>query len=322
MTSTLGIDAATYTPHAIHGGGAVWPETNCYTDMWIELLHALGHEPAAALPFTFTSDFEGDQWTFFKFPASDLEELYGVVVQELVIWRPIPDHLDEQLERGRPVLIELDSCFLPDTAGTAYRRAHVKTTAAIAEIDRNRRHLRYFHNQGLYCLGGEDFIDVMRLRESQDDAMLPPYAEFVKLDRMLEGADGTRDRSVALLRKHLRLAPENNPFVAFQARLSTDLESLLDQDLEAFHQYSFATVRQFGACYELSATYLRWLGRQGEAGLEDAARAFQDLAEGAKTFEFQLARAVSRRRSLSLEPIETMARRWADGMSDLRARYL
>ena len=86
-------------------------------------------------------------------------------VHELVIWRPIPDHLEEQLDRSRPVLIELDSCYLPDTAGTAYRRAHVKTTAAITEIDRDRRHLRYFHNQGMYCLGGITRANVLHLCE-------------------------------------------------------------------------------------------------------------------------------------------------------------
>jgi hypothetical protein len=322
MTTALSLDPATYTPHAIHGSGRVWAETNCYTDMCIELLHALGHDPTAALPFTFASDFEGDQWTFFKFPAADLEELFGVIVQELVIWRPLPDHLEEQLDRGRPVLVELDSRFLPDTAGTAYHRTHEKSTAAVMEIDRDRRHLRYFHNQGLYSLGGEDFVDVMRLREPQDPARLPPYAEIVKLDRSFDGGDATLDRSVALLRRHLRLAPEENPFVSFHARLSTDLDVLLNRDLAAFHQYSFAMMRQFGACYELSATYLQWLIRHGETGLEDAARAFQDIAAGAKTFEFKLARAVSRRQPLSLSSIETMAERWAAGMSDLRTRYL
>ena len=48
----LPIDPRTYAPHRIHGDGRVWSETNCYADLWIELLHALGRDPVAALPFT------------------------------------------------------------------------------------------------------------------------------------------------------------------------------------------------------------------------------------------------------------------------------
>ena len=94
---------ATYVRHPIHGDGRIWAETNCYVDLWIELLHALGRDPVAALPFTLAIDFEGDQWTFFKFPLADLSDLYGLDVQELAIWRPLADHVEEQVTRGRPV---------------------------------------------------------------------------------------------------------------------------------------------------------------------------------------------------------------------------
>jgi hypothetical protein len=53
-------------------------------------------------------------------------------VQELAIWKPLAAHIEEQVARGRPVLVELDYYFLPDTAGTAYRRLHWKSTAAWA----------------------------------------------------------------------------------------------------------------------------------------------------------------------------------------------
>ena len=56
----------------IHRADRDWAETNCYVDIWIELLHAWGFEPIAALPFTFGIDFEGDQWTFYKPPLADL----------------------------------------------------------------------------------------------------------------------------------------------------------------------------------------------------------------------------------------------------------
>lgn len=318
----LALDPKTYKRHAIHGDSRSWAETNCYSDIWIELLHALGHEPIAALPFTFAVDFEGDQWTFFKFPLLDLTELYGLDVQELAIWRPLVAHIEEQVARGRPVLVELDSYYLPDTAGTAYKTAHVKSTVAITEIDVEQKHLGYFHGQGFYSLGGDDFLDVLRLRGPQDPAMLPPYVEFVKIRREapLDPAALLRT-SIHVLKKHLALLPSTNPFRSFKTRFEQDMSWLMQADLEVFHQYSFATLRQYGACFELSATYLQWLIRNGERGLDDATRAFLDLSEGAKTFQFQLARSMARKKPLDFSPLEVMAERWAQGTAALRERY-
>jgi hypothetical protein len=319
----VALDPQSYRRHAIHAEeGRVWAETNCYVDVLVELTHALGHEPIAALPFTFAIDFEGDQWTFFKFPPSDLYELFGFDVQELAIWRPLVAHIEEQVQRGRPVLAELDSFHLPDTAGTAYNTAHVKSTVAVVDIDVEQRRMGYFHGQGYYQLDGDDFLDVLRLREPRHSAALPPYVEFVKLRDAEPCDDAALVRtSIDLLGRHLRLVPETNPFHAFKARFAHDLTGLLEQSLETFHQYSFATLRQFGACYELSATYLDWLAARGEQGLDEAARAFRDLSEGGKTLQFQLARAMARRKPLDLSPLDTMAARWERGIGELRARY-
>jgi hypothetical protein len=317
----LAIDARTYERHPIHRDGRIWAETNCYVDIWIELLHALGHEPVAALPFTLAIDFEGDQWTFFKFPLTDLYDLFGLDVQELQIWGRLPMHIEEQVARGRPVLVELDSFYLPDTAGTAYQSAHVKSTIAATEIDTDGRHLGYFHGQSFHHLDGEDFVHALRLQEPQNPAMLPPYAEFVKIRGPRRTEDDQLATSLTLLKKHLALAPPANPFEAFRLRFTTDLAGLLQEDLERFHQYSFATLRQYGACYELSATYLTWLSAQGEP-VAEARDAFQALSEKTKTFQFQLARAMARGRSLDLTALDEMAGHWERGMSALKGRYL
>ena len=116
------LDPATYRRHPVHGEDRAWPETNCYTDLAIEMAHALGFEPVAMLAFTLAIDFEGDQWTFFKPSACELYELYGFDIQELAISRPLVEHVAEQVEAGRAILVEVDSYHLPDTAGTAYRR--------------------------------------------------------------------------------------------------------------------------------------------------------------------------------------------------------
>ena len=323
MKRVLTLDPAVYQRHLIHGEGRTWAETNCYVDLWIELLHAQGYEPIAALPFTLAIDFEGDQWTFFKFPLVDIFELYGLDVQELAIWRPLVEHIDEQVGRGRPVLAELDSYYLPDTAGTAYQQAHVKTTVAVTEIDIAARHMGYFHNQGYFHLQGDDFIDIFRLRGAPDSTVLPPYVEFVKPNTKA-ACTGREvvECSLSILRKQLALIPAINPFFAFKARFQSDMVWLMNEPLETFHLYSFATLRQFGACYELSTTYLRWLTQQGESGLDEAALAFNALSDGAKAMQFQLARAMNRRKPLELTALDAMAAAWQRGIDVLKERYL
>lgn len=317
------LDPSTYERHLIHIGDRTWAETNCYVDVLIELLHGLGFEPIAALPFTLRIDFEGDQWTFFKFPHADLLELFGLDIQELNPWRSLVHHVDEQVGLGRPVLVELDSYFLPDTQGSAYKLEHVKSTVAVNEIDIDARHMGYFHGQGYYHLDGQDFADIYQLEGLVHDRMLPPYIEYVKLmDRPIpDGGRALVDASLGCLRQQLSLLPEDNPFVSFKERFAEDLEWLMEEPIETFHQYSFATLRQYGACYELVETYLKWLTGGGEDDLDGPIEAFRGISTTAKTYQFQLARAMARRRDLPLEPIDDMAELWTEGIEPLVERY-
>jgi len=322
MAQLLTLDPASYVRHRIHTQERDWAETNCYVDIWIELLHALGHEPVAVMPFTLAIDFEGDQWTFFKPPLSDIYELYGIDVQELAVWQPLVQHIEQQVALGKPVLVELDSYYLPDTAGMAYQLAHVKSTVAVVEIEVERRHLGYFHGQGYYHLSGDDFDSAFRLCDEPDPAILSPYVEIAKQRRNNKLDDAqTLEISLVLLRKHLKLLPVVNPFHGFKAKLEKDLDWLMNEDIETFHQYSFATLRQFGACYELAATYLDWLAGQGEPGLTEARQAIRSISEAAKPYQFQLARAMSRKKPLDLAPIDTMGDHWDSGMEKLATKY-
>ncbi len=318
--SVLQIDPQTYKRHLIHGPDRIWAETNCYSDLWIELLHSMGHEPIAALPFTLAIDFEGDQWTFFKFPLADLYELYGLDVQELAIWKSLIEHVEEQIGLGRPVLIEVDSFYLPDTHGTAYKLAHTKTTIAMVEIDVENKHLGYFHNQGFYNLAGDDFIHLFRL-QMQDDIHLPPYVEFVKVWERNKTQGELLETSINLLRRQLKLLPAKNPFGTFTTRLAKDVDWLTGEPMETFHQYSFVTLRQLGACYELSKTYLQWLEQNGQAELGDTIEIFNEISTGAKTIQFQLARAVSKKKSLDLSLLEKMGQSWQTAMDTLLKLY-
>jgi hypothetical protein len=320
MRQILPLEPSQYVRHRIHREDRNWAETNCYVDVWIELLHAWGFEPIAALPFTFAIDFEGDQWTFFKFRLADLLDLFGVDVQELAISGPLVNHIEEQVERGRPVLVELDSFFLPDTAGTAYQREHVKSTVAVNAIDIAHEQLGYFHNQGYYTLSGDDFANALHSRGPADPARLPPYVEFAKR-REGEALAGEElvQASLQSLRRQLRLVPTNNPFTAFKTRFAIDVQWLVSESMEKYHQYSFATLRQFGACFELSATYLQWLGQNGVPGLEGVTGKFTELSTGAKTIQFQLARAMARKKPLDLSMLEGMAQTWQNAIVELKS---
>jgi hypothetical protein len=107
--SLLGLDPATYRSHPLHSSGRTYVETNCYTDILIELLHARGLEPLAAMGCALRMDFEGDQWTFLKPFPEDLERLFGVDIHEMQPYRPLTEQIAEQLARGRTLIVEMDS---------------------------------------------------------------------------------------------------------------------------------------------------------------------------------------------------------------------
>lgn len=322
MARVAPLDPATYRRHLLHGEDRVWTETNCYSDVVIELLHGLGHEPRAALPFSVAIDFEGDQWTFFKFAPGDLEALYGFDIQELAPWRPLVEHIEEQVALGRPVLVELDSYYLPDTAGTAYRLANVKSTVAVNEIDLAQGRLGYFHNQTYHGLEGQDFIDIFQTAGLVHERMLPPYIEFVKrLPHFKPLSRAQRlETSLALLQKHLRRMPERNPFSAFKAAFEADLDWLLAAELEVFHAYSFATLRQYGACFGLAEAYLAWLREEGVDAFATAQQAFDEISRGTKSFQFLLARSMARRKPFDLSPLDGMAEHWERAAENLLQR--
>lgn len=323
MARVAALDPATYQRHRLHGEGRIWVETNCYSDIIIELLHGLGHEPIAALPFALTIDFDVDQWTFFKFPHDDVERLYALGIYELAPWRPLVEHVEEQVRAGRPVLVELDSYFLPDTAGTAYKLAHVKSTVAVNEIDRSAGRMGYFHNQSYHWMEGDDFRDVFQTEGLVHPRMLPPYIEFVKAlprARPLRGAELV-EGSLDVLKRRLAKVPLINPFSTFKAKFHADSDWLLASDIDVFHAYSFATLRQFGACYELASTYLAWLGENGVDGAQTAAAEFEQIAKTTKTLQFQLARSMMRKRPLDLVSLDEMGLGWARAMDQLVRRF-
>ena len=78
-----------YQSHFSHAGERIWPETNCYLDLWIETLHALGLDPVPAFARALSADHDGLQWTFLKQQPEDLRRLYGLEVTEEIVWLPL-----------------------------------------------------------------------------------------------------------------------------------------------------------------------------------------------------------------------------------------
>jgi hypothetical protein len=322
----VAVDASSFRPHELHATERTWTETNCYVDLWIELLHALDLDPLAAGAFTLSTDFEGDQWTFFKFPPEDLRALYGLEVGEMNVWRPVVDHVVEQLELGRLLIVEADAWFLPDTQGVSYQLAHTKTAIVPNSIDRVGRHLGYFHNAGYFELEGDDFDGVFRLGAHADPLALPPYVEAVRLDRIRRDPARLVDRALALTREHLARRPTDDPMARFERRLEQDADWLGTQDIETFHLYAFGTCRQCGATAELAASFVDWLAAHdpAEGGSDDllvAADAFRTVATTAKALQFGLARR-SRGRTVDLHgSFEELSRAYRIAMEVLVARY-
>jgi hypothetical protein len=316
VTKVLPLDPTTYQRHSLHAEDRVWVEKNCYVDIWIEVLHAIGCEPLAMLPFVAAVDFEGDQWTFFKPPHDELRDLYGVDVQELNVWRPLAEHARLHVGDGKLISTEADAFHLPDTAGTDYQRTHTKTTIVIQEFDFEARKLGYFHNAGYYALEGDDFVKTFRVGYPHDPTFMPLFAETVRIDRMVKrSTEELRALARPLLRRHLAHRPADNPVTRFGQRFTRDLAWIQGEGLAFYHAWAFATIRQLGASMELLALHLKW---HGENAFLPAAEAFDAISQANKTFILKAARAVNAKRAFDSAPLfDEMAAAWQRGMDAL-----
>lgn len=310
------LEPASYKRHSLHDESRIWVEKNCYIDVWVELVHALGCDPVAMLPMVVALDFEGDQWTFFKPPHAELYELYGLDVQELNVWRPLLEHAREHLPAGKLISTEADAFWLPDTQGTDYRRQHTKTTIIINSLDVRAQRLGYFHNASYYGLEGEDFRNLFRVDFPADPTFMPLFAETVQTRSLVRRpTNELQAYARAQLRRHFARRPRHNPVTRFAERLARDLPELTERGLAHYHAWAFATIRQLGAAFELLAAHLRW---HAEPAFEPAATDFDKLANGSKVLILKGARAVNGRRGLDTAALfGELEAAWANGMASL-----
>jgi hypothetical protein len=207
------------------------------------------------------------------------------------LYRPLLDHAVEQLTAGKTITVEVDSFYLPDTAATAYKRTHTKSSIFIEALDVAQRRLRYFHNTGYHEVSGEDFDELFRSGRHFSDDVLPPYVEIVRLDAgaRLEGSE-LRRAVREMISRQLARRPKRNPWMAFGERLGRDLPGLLAGTNNDYHAYAFATVRQAGAAFELLKSFVEWIGEPDSNCAGAAVGALERQVCGAKTILFKLAR--------------------------------
>jgi hypothetical protein len=282
------------------------------------VLAASGLMPEAMLGFTLTQDFEGDQFTFFKVPLEDLEQLYDIRVTELAIFDTVENHISEQIARSRLCLVEMDSFFMPDTQGVGYRQEHGKTTVGINRLDVNDRVMDYFHNGGFFRLEGADFDGVFQHDLPKGTLPFLPYTEFAKFPQTQPSIAHQRTTAAALLRRHFARRPDENPIAEFASVFPRQVEAVAERPFGYFHKYAFNTLRQFGANFELLASHLAWLD---EPAYRSAIGEALKISECAKTVQFQLARAVTRKKfdplATALDPAIAA---WDGLMDDLSQR--
>lgn len=304
--------------HPLHAHERTWTETNCYVDLWVEVLHALGLDPVPAGVGALSAGFQGDQWDFLKVAPEDLRVLYGIRVEEINVWRPVLDHVVEQLRRGCLLTVEVDAFWLPDTAGVGYRETHSKTTIVPHLVDLETPALEYWHNAGHFRLDGEDFAGVLDQPPVSRFGSLPPYVELVDL-RGLAQRDDLAAITAASARDHVRRRAPGNPVAELGDRLAADLPWLATQPLEVFHAYAFGMLRQCGVTAQVGADVLRWLADHGQDGLLPAAQALDEVSEGMKVLQLRAARA-ARGRALDAEAaVQPLASAWERADADLRS---
>jgi phosphoglycolate phosphatase-like HAD superfamily hydrolase len=234
-------------------------------------------------------------------------------VAEASLWLSVLETIESGVARSVLHTVEVDSWWLPDTSGTAYRTEHVKTTIVPTRVDRAGRTMNYLHNAGLFELGGDDFDGVFGLTE-QSAVVLPPYIEQVRHhpDQV------EQDAVVDLVREHLRRRPQGNPAARLVEGVERAMDWLPTRGMEQFHLWAFATLRQCGATAELLSDLAEQLD-DVFAGAGGAAVHFREVAANAKSVQFKMARAARGRTVDVGDALTTIAASWQSGMDVVAA---
>lgn len=312
-----GLSPEGFAQHPLHRDESVWSNTNCYLDVWIELLHGLGHAPEPMFAAATAATAQGTQFEFLKVEHRDLEEVYGLRVGEHDIWLGLQEQVLLQLAAGNPMLIEADAFWLPDTRGVSYGIEHTKTSIVVLSADPQAQELVYLHNEGLHRLSGEDVDRV--LGPGRREGIVPsPYTELISLQGLRSPAEvDAVAQTRRLLRLHARRAPRANPAGELVEILRARLPWLGEHGMQGYHALCFETTRQLGVVAMLAAAACR---HAQEPGLEAAVQGWSAVSEEAKGIQFQLARIARGRGSKALEAaMDSVVEHWSQAAAALAA---
>jgi len=304
---------STHRSHFTHHADRDWPETNCYLDLWIEILHALGLDPIPALACLLAADHDGFNWTFAKQQPEDLRRLYGLNVNEENAWLPVHELIKSGAARGVLHTVEVDSWWLPDTAGTAYHSDHVKTTITPTTFDAERHRLQYIHNAGLYELSGDDFNGIFGLLPGSE-LTLPPYIEVIR-HQPEQAVAGALE---IVVREHLSRRASGNPVERLAASVHDASGWLPDAGMSTFHLWAFASLRQCGATAELLADLAEHINT-AFPGAASAAPALRQVSASAKSAQFKMARVANGRKGDVAPALSAMVTGWQEGFAAIVA---
>ena len=312
------LDAATYQRHALHADDRVWVEKNCYVDIWIEVVHALGLEPMAMLPFVVAHRLRGRPVDVLQAAARRAARALRhrrAGAQRVAAARSSTrsEHLGAgklDLDRGRRVLAARHRGHrLPAPA-------HQDDDRASSDFDRRARRLGYFHNAGYYALEGEDFAQTVPRRTRRPiPTFMPLFAELVRIDRAGAAAGGRAARDVAARcsRRHLARRPADNPVARFGAALRARPAVAPGEGLRA--SITPGRSRRCASSARRSsslALYLR-VARRRRRSRRRPTRSTR-LSQTAKAFILKAARAVNAKRALDAAPMfDEMAAAWQSG---------
>ena len=241
-------------------------ETNCYVDVWVELLPRTRPSGPGGARLHRAQDFEGDQFTFFKFPL-------GGPAGPVRPRRPgTRDLRPLESPYARAAASAAGWCWSRSTAiGCPTRRAGLPKRACEDDdaVDRHRSAQpapRLLPQHRLSRVAGRGLRRAC-FRRLAATGVLFPYAEFVKRDgARARPAAGLAAASVELLREHLGRRARGEPDRAWRRRLPQHLEPLAERATSSyFHLYAFNLPRQLGANFEMLGSYLRLAGRTWRA---------------------------------------------------------
>ncbi|MDO5619078.1 DUF1839 family protein [Kocuria sp.] len=312
-----GLTVAGFTRHPLHAEDSLWSNTNCYLDVWIELLHGLGRSPEPLFAAAVAAETQVEQFEFLKIDHRDLEEVHGIRVGEYDVWQPLAEQVRTQMEAGNLMIVEADAYWLPDTRGISYGTEHTKTSIVPLHLNPAEQHLVYLHNEGLHELHGPDFDFV--LGEQRDRGIVPaPYVELVRLDRLSAVSDDeARAHTVRLLGHHARRTGTENPAAHLMEVLRSRFDWLAETGMEGYHALCFETTRQLGVVALLASEAVRFSRVEQ---LQPAADSYAAVSREAKALQFQLARVARGRRSASLETaMSSISDQWEQAATTVRA---